>query len=76
LKEVESIVSEKKSAEKEATDTKNNTEKLIERYDELNKKLVKTTEEQEEWKNLIADINDQFPEIVSSYDEANGKITI
>ena len=76
LKEVESIVSEKNSAAKEATDTKNNTEKLIERYDELNKKLVKTTEEQEEWKNLIADINDQFPEIVSSYDEANGKITI
>lgn len=76
LEEIESTESEKKSKASEEKEKLQNTESLISRYDELSKKLVKTTEEQEEWKNLIADINDQFPEIVSSYDEANGKITI
>jgi uncharacterized coiled-coil DUF342 family protein len=49
---------------------------MINRYDELSHKLVKTTEEQEEWNELIKNINEEFPEIVTSYDEANNKIKL
>ena len=76
LEEIERLSDTKESSAKESKETVENTEKLIQRYEELNRKLIKTDEEQEEWKELILKINDTFPEIVQSYDEANQRITI
>lgn len=76
LEEIEHLTETKETSAKESKETAEETEKLIDRYDELNSKLIKTTDEQEEWKELILKINETFPEIVQSYDEANQKITI
>lgn len=53
-----------------------NAEQLIEKYDELSEKTIKTQEEQEEYNKLIEDIREQFPEIVTVYDEAGEKVKV
>lgn len=76
LEEIEDLQRERDEDAKSKKATADSTQDMIDRYDELSVKITKTTEEQEEWNQLIADINEQFPEIVSSYDEANNKISI
>jgi len=70
------VEAEKSNKARDEAETYKSTKSLMEEYDELSKKLVKTTEEQERWNELIGEINEQFPEIITSYDEANGKITL
>lgn len=53
-----------------------NAEQLIEKYDELSAKTVKTAEEQEEYNSLIEEIKDSFPEVVTMYDEAGEKVRV
>ena len=76
LEEIERQKDEDKNSSDESKKKLDDTEKMINRYDELSHKLVKTTEEQEEWNELIKNINEEFPEIVTSYDEANNKIKL
>lgn len=76
LEEIEDLQKQENEDAKSKKTTADSTQNMIDRYDQLSIKAMKTTKEQEEWNQLIADINEQFPEIVSSYDEANNKISI
>ena len=42
----------------------------------MNSKQVKTTEEQERYTELVSQIREQFPEIVTYYDETTGQLQV
>ena len=76
LEEIEQKTTAAKNAAREAQDEYKNISKIKDEYDSLSNKLVKTTEEQEQWNELVSKIAEEYPEIVSYYDEANNKIEV
>ena len=61
---------------KESKDSAKSVSDLKEEYEALNSKQVKTTEEQERYNELVSQIREQFPEIVTYYDETTGQLQV
>ena len=74
--EAEKAAEEAASAAKTAADAFKSTEKLKERFTELNEKQALTTEEQEEYNELVTQIQDEFPQIISYYNEITGELRV
>lgn len=53
-----------------------NAEELQKRYKELNAIAGKTTEEQEEYKQIVDEIREKFPEIVTYYNDVTGELVV
>lgn len=78
-KEVEDLEQKYKdlanAAEEAQKNTKNFTE-MKKKFEELSSKIVLTTEEQEEYNELVDNIQEQLPQIVSYYDDMNNKLVV
>lgn len=74
IKAAQERAAEAKKQYQSDKETADNLEELKKKYDELNSKVVKTTEEQEEYKEVVDKIREDFPELVNSYDEVTGKL--
>ena len=72
----ESISKRQQEQTKELRDSVDSAEKLKKEFIELNQKVIKTTEEQERYNELVNQIRETMPEIVDSYDEQTGKLSI
>ena len=53
-----------------------NIKQLKKEFEELNAKQVLTTEEQEKYNELVTQIYDEYPEIISYYDEVTGELRV
>lgn len=76
LDELEDAANTATTNAKEAKDSAKSMSDLKEEYETLNSKLVKTSEEQERYNELVSQIKDQFPEIITYYDETTGKLQV
>lgn len=76
LEELEDTANTASTDAKEAKDSAKSMSDLKEEYEALNSKQVKTTEEQERYNDLVSQIRDQFPEIVTYYDETTGQLQV
>lgn len=76
LEELEDTANTASTDAKEAKDSAKSMSDLKEEYEALNSKQVKTTEEQERYNELVSQIKDQFPEIITYYDETTGKLQV
>lgn len=76
LDELEDAANTATTNAKEAKDSAKSMSDLKEEYEALNSKQVKTFEEQERYNELVSQIKDQFPEIITYYDETTGKLQV
>ena len=76
LKEIESNARETSNQAKTSKEAYKSTQELKEKYEELNAISVKTTEQEQEYKEVVDQIREQFPEIVTFYDETTGKLEV
>lgn len=76
LEELEDTANTASTDAKEAKDSAKSMSDLKEEYEALNSKQVKTTEEQERYNELVSQIREQFPEIVTYYDETTGQLQV
>lgn len=76
LEELEDTANTASTDAKEAKDSAKSMSDLKEEYEALNSKQVKTTEEQERYIELVSQIREQFPEIVTYYDETTGQLQV
>lgn len=76
LEELEDTANTASTDAKEAKDSAKSMSDLKEEYEALNSKQVKTTEEQERYTELVSQIREQFPEIVTYYDETTGHLQV
>lgn len=76
LEELEDTANTASTDAKEAKDSAKSMSDLKEEYEALNSKQVKTTEEQERYNDLVSQIREQFPEIVTYYDETTGQLQV
>lgn len=76
LEELEDTANTASTDAKEAKDSAKSMSDLKEEYEALNSKQVKTTEEQERYTELVSQIREQFPEIVTHYDETTGQLQV
>lgn len=76
LEELEDTANSATTDAKEAKDSAESMSDLKEEYEALNSKQVKTTEEQERYNELVSQIREQFPEIVTCYDETTGQLQV
>lgn len=76
LEELEDTANTASTDAKEAKDSAKSMSDLKEEYEALNSKQVKTTEEQERYNELVSKIREQFPEIVTYYDETTGQLQV
>lgn len=76
LDELEDVANTATTNAKEAKDSAKSMSDLKEEYEALNSKQVKTSEEQERYNELVSQIKDQFPEIITYYDETTGKLQV
>lgn len=76
LEELEDTANAATTDAKEAKDSAKSMSDLKEEYEALNSKQVKTTEEQERYNELVSQIREQFPEIVTYYDETTGQLQV
>lgn len=76
LDELEDAANTATTNAKEAKDSAKSMSDLKEEYEALNSKQVKTSEEQERYNELVSQIKDQFPEIITYYDETTGKLQV
>ena len=67
---------EARSEARKATEEVDNVKKLKERYDELHNQTVRTTQEQEEYNELVQQIQEEFPQIITSYNEVTGELQV
>lgn len=74
--EAEKAAEEASAAAKEAQEAFKKTTDLKERFTELNEKQVLTNEEQEEYNSLVAQIQDEFPNLISYYNEITGELRV
>lgn len=74
--EAEEAANEAAAAAKEAQQSLESATSLQERFNELNEKQVLTNSEQEEYNELVSQIQDQFPEIISYYNEITGELRV
>lgn len=76
IKETEEKVQQVKSSLKDLSQTEETLESLKEKWEELGSKQVLTTEEQEEYNSLVKQIKNEYPELITYYDEENNKMQI
>lgn len=76
LDELEDAAATATTEAKESKDSAKSVSDLKEEYEALNSKQVKTTEEQERYNELVSQIREQFPEIVTYYDETTGQLQV
>lgn len=67
---------EQRSKARKATEEADNAKELKDRYEELHNQTIKTTEEQEEYNELVQQIQEQFPQIITSYNEITGELEV
>lgn len=75
-KSYEKLANSQKDEAKDAQESAKNAKDLRDRYNELANKIIKSQEEQEEYNELVEKIRDQFPEIVTYYDEITGELRV
>lgn len=76
IEELEKRAKEKESAAKTAREEVKSTKELKEKYDELTNKVIKTTEEQEQYNDLVHQIQEDFPQIITYYNEVTGELRV
>lgn len=76
LDELEDAANTATTEAKESKDSAKSVSDLKEEYEALNSKQVKTTEEQGRYNELVSQIREQFPEIVTYYDETTGQLQV
>lgn len=76
IKNLQQAVNSAKNDVQNAKEELKTTEELINRFKELSDMQVKTTEEQEEYKNLVDQIRNEYPNIVEYYDSVTGQLII
>jgi hypothetical protein len=76
LEELEDTANTATTEAKESKDSAKSMSDLKEEYEALNSKQVKTTEEQERYTELVSQIREQFPEIVTYYNETTGQLQV
>jgi len=74
--ELEEAANSAANAVKNIKEQFNNTTSLKDRFTELNEKQIKTNEEQEEYNKLVEQIQEEFPQIVSYYNEITGELRV
>lgn len=74
--DLEEQLSQNKSTAMSDRQELNNLEKLKEEYDELHNKMVLTSEEQERYAEITETIRNDFPEIVTYYNEVTGELRV
>ena len=74
--DLEEQLSQNKSTAMSDKQELNNLEKLKEEYDELHNKMVLTSEEQERYAEITETIRNDFPEIVTYYNEVTGELRV
>lgn len=67
---------EQRSKARKATEDADNAKELKDRYEELHNQTIRTTEEQEEYNELVQQIQEQFPQIITSYNEITGELEV
>ena len=67
---------EQRSKARQATEEVDNAKELKDRYEELHNQTIRTTEEQEEYNELVQQIQEQFPQIITSYNEITGELEV
>ena len=67
---------EQRSKARKATEEVDNAKELRDRYEELHNQTIRTTEEQEEYNELVQQIQEQFPQIITSYNEITGELEV
>ena len=67
---------EQRSKARKATEEADNAKELKDRYEELHNQTIRTTEEQEEYNELVQQIQEQFPQIITSYNEITGELEV
>ena len=73
---LQSFISTQKSKKKETEEEIKSLEDLLKSYDDLNNKLVRTNEEEEEYKETIEKLKESYPELITFYDDENNTIKI
>lgn len=76
VEELEKSAKEAKANAKESKQTLKNTQDLKEEFQELQLKQQRTTEEQERYNELVKQIQDEYPELISYYNEVTGELRI
>lgn len=76
LEELQETANASTTSANEEKSTAKSMQDLKDEYEELNSKQVKTTEEQERYTELVSQVREQFPEIITYYDEATGKLQV
>jgi hypothetical protein len=76
LEELEDAANTATTNAKESQDSAESISDLKDEYEALNSKQVKSSEEQERYNELVSQIREQFPEIITYYDEATGQLQV
>lgn len=76
IEETEEKIQQTKSSLDELNQTGDTLEDLKEKWEKLGAKQTLTTKEQEEYNSLVEQIKDEYPELITYYDEENNKIQI
>lgn len=76
IEETEEKVQQVKSSLKDLSQTEETLESIKEQWEGIGSKQVLTTEEQEEYNSLVEQIKDEYPELITYYDEENNKMQI
>lgn len=76
LEELEDAANTATTNAKESRDSAESISDLKDEYEALNSKQVKSSEEQERYNELVSQIREQFPEIITYYDEATGQLQV
>lgn len=76
LKEVSSMAKEDQSQAETSKKELENAEELKNKYEELHKIKVKTAQEEEDYKEVISQIREQYPSIVTYYNEMTGELQV
>lgn len=74
--QLEKSVSDLQKTFDELNDATETLEDISENFDKLANKTVRTSEEQEQYEKYIESIKEEYPEIISYYDEEAGKMII
>lgn len=76
IEETEEKIQQTKSSLDNLNQTGDSLEELKKKWEALGSKQVLTTEEQEEYNSLIEQIKEEYPELITYYDEENNKMQI
>lgn len=76
LKQLQDLKATRDNEAKTEREKAKSIEETKKRYEELSAKVIKTTEEQEEYNDLVKEIRDNFPQIVTYYNEVTGELRV